>query len=335
MGVGRSHSAMGRDTDRPTADLLGLTLPTPVERLASLSTEKSTFYVKRDDQTHALYGGNKARKLAEIFARLPRSRKIATVGAAGSHHVLATALFGKRFGHVVEGILIPQPKTEHVVENLRAGMKIGLIVRPASSMLAAGMRLALAWLTGKTVIMVGGSNVPGALAYVEAMHELAKQVDAGLLPRPDAIVVTLGSGGTLAGIAVGAEELGWETKIVGVVVTNPPWAAGPLMRHLAGRVARSRGGTFRGETLVIERGYLGKGYGYETEKGKRAMAAAADVGVALDATYTAKTFAAATDLVATEAFSTVLYWHTLSSAPFAPLLEGAPDLPPALGKLLR
>jgi hypothetical protein len=49
----------------------------------------------------------------------------------------------------------------------------------------------------------------------------------------------------------------------------------------------------------------------------------------LDPTYTAKTFAAALDRVNALAEAggepkTVLYWHTLSSAPLAPLLAGAP-----------
>jgi hypothetical protein len=48
------------------------------------------------------------------------------------------------------------------------------------------------------------------------------------------------------------------------------------------------------------------------------------VGIALDPTYTAKAFAAALDRVDAGGVKTVLYWHTLSSAPMAPLLEGAP-----------
>jgi hypothetical protein len=55
-------------------------------------------------------------------------------------------------------------------------------------------------------------------------------------------------------------------------------------------------------------------------------------GLTLDPTYTAKTFAAALDRV--EAWGdekgksgtkTVLYWHTLSSAPVMPLLASAPN----------
>jgi len=107
------------------------------------------------------------------------------------------------------------------------------------------------------------------------------------------------------------------------------------MRHLARQTARSRGRRFKGDHLVIDRSYRGEGYGRETEKGKAAMHEAEKAGLVLDATYTAKTFAAALDLVSAGSSKTILYWHTLSSAPFAPLLSGAPELPSSLGGLLQ
>ncbi len=314
------------ETTRKNGRNLALELPTPVDRIDSLSTEKTTLFVKRDDLTHKTYGGNKARKLAEILKGVPREKTIVTVGAAGSNHVLATVIFGKHFGHVVEGVLFPQVKTDHVVSNIRAGLSQGLVIRKTSSLLTAGFRLLWALLSGKFVITVGGSNVVGASAYADAVHELAKQVEEGVLPRPDAIVVTLGSGGTMAGIAVGIEELGWETDLVGVVVTDPPWAAGPFMRRLASSVARFRKVRFTGKRVRVERGYRGAGYGIATEAGDAVMKKAHAAGLHLDATYTAKTFAATLDLVASGQYENVLYWHTLSSASKAPFLEHAPEL---------
>src|ERR1017187_2898611 len=42
--------------------------PTPVVRVDSLSTSESDFWVKRDDLTHSVYGGNKVRKLERLIA---------------------------------------------------------------------------------------------------------------------------------------------------------------------------------------------------------------------------------------------------------------------------
>jgi D-cysteine desulfhydrase len=89
--------------------------------------------------------------------------------------------------------------------------------------------------------------------------------------------------------------------------------------------------------LEIERGYLGRGYGYPTGEGDRAAETAAREGLCLDATYTAKTFAAALDLVDKARFRRILYWHTLSSAPLARALgqtpESTPELPSELERL--
>jgi hypothetical protein len=89
---------------------------------------------------------------------------------------------------------------------------------------------------------------------------------------------------------------------------------------------------------MVDARYLGPGYGHTTSWGEHAREVARACGLDVDPTYTAKTFAAALDLVAIRRAKTILYWHTLSSAPMTPLLEGAPDesaLPANLVKLLQ
>jgi 1-aminocyclopropane-1-carboxylate deaminase/D-cysteine desulfhydrase-like pyridoxal-dependent ACC family enzyme len=76
----------------------------------------------------------------------------------------------------------------------------------------------------------------------------------------------------------------------------------------------------------VDGAHLGGGYGHPTEAGESATLSARRIGLELDPTYTAKTFARALEeLRATPgAKRTVLYWHTLSAAPLTPLLENAP-----------
>jgi hypothetical protein len=65
------------------------------------------------------------------------------------------------------------------------------------------------------------------------------------------------------------------------------------------------------------------------------MEEARTLGLSLDPTYTAKTFAAALDMVRRSPGQAVLYWHTLSSRPLEQLLADAPGtLPPPLAALL-
>ncbi len=315
--------------------------PTPAEPLPTLSRPGTSLWVKRDDLTAPRYGGNKVRKLEYVLgdARARGKSDLLTAGAVGSHHVLATALYGRDNGFTVRAVLVPQPRTEHALVNLRAELAQGLVAYPSSEALAA-VALGRRYRAGTYFVQVGGSSVLGAMGYVDAARELAAQVRAGQLPTPDLVVVTLGSGGTAAGLAAGFALEGLPTRVLGVSVVGPTSMFAWYTYHLARAcVARAGGSVTRRELasrLTTTSKWLGRGYGYPTDDGLRALSRAKDAGLTLDATYTAKSFAATLDVVAGGREKVVLFWHTLSSAPLAPLLVSAPaEVPAALAKLLR
>jgi D-cysteine desulfhydrase len=72
------------------------------------------------------------------------------------------------------------------------------------------------------VIPEGGSNGLGSLGYVVAMGEVRDQLDAGQggAERFDVIVHACGSGGTAAGVALGAARFGVASKVVAVAVCD-------------------------------------------------------------------------------------------------------------------
>jgi 1-aminocyclopropane-1-carboxylate deaminase/D-cysteine desulfhydrase-like pyridoxal-dependent ACC family enzyme len=325
--------------------------PTPVQRVAALSSPGCELWIKRDDRTHEVYGGNKVRKLEPILSEASArgATRVVTVGAAGSHHVLATAYFGRLAGLGVEAVLVPQPRTEHVAQMLRAGLALGLQPFPAGSWSGVPLAVARRRAHGAWFIPVGGSSVAGSMAYAEAARELAAQVRAGELPEPDVCVVALGSGGTAAGLAAGLQAEGLATRVVGVCVADPPWLVALAARWLAracARRIRERGNdlpggrdAFRvGDRLAVDGRFLGAGYACPIDAGAEATALAREhAGIELDSTYTAKAFASALWHVRARRAERVLYWHTLSSAPMEPLLEGAPpegSLHPSLRALL-
>jgi 1-aminocyclopropane-1-carboxylate deaminase/D-cysteine desulfhydrase-like pyridoxal-dependent ACC family enzyme len=303
--------------------------------------------VKRDDLTHEVYGGNKVRKLEYVLAAAHHrnAKHLVTVGAAGSHHVLATTYFGRRAGLVVEAVLVPQPFTPHVVDVLRADVALGLRPFPVRSWAAVPFAIGLRVATGAHLVTIGGSSVAGSMGYVQAARELAAQVREGQMPEPDVCVVALGSGGTAAGLAAGFEAEGMKTRVVGVCVSRPPWALRLVSLFLA-RACERRAGVDRKRAgvpplrsrLAIDTRFLGKGYGEPTREGAEATELArVAAGLVLDPTYTAKAFASALRLTQTTEAKHVLYWHTLSSAPMEPLLMGAPAfdaLDPALRRLV-
>lgn len=301
--------------------------PTPIERIDGL-------WVKRDDRTDVTYGGNKVRKLAHLLAEAKSlgAIRILTIGAAGSHHVLATTVHGKHAGFEVDAVLVPQVRTDHVSQNLRTGLALGLNPYPAANYLNAGIQYA--WLRrrkGTYAIWLGGSSVCGSRGYVEAALELAAQVKRGMLPEPAQIVVALGSGGTAAGLAVGLEKAGLKTKIVGVAISDPVWFLRSstlwLIRHLAQDAAVAPEGACA-RLVVVDA--VGKGYGVPTSAGERALAWGASHGLLLDPTYTAKACAVA---LAQEREGT-LYWHTLSHGVPKVALADEASLAPKVRTLL-
>lgn len=220
--------------------------------------------------------------------------------------------------------------------NLRASLALGVRAFPARTWAGAAWLVVQRWIAGSYWVPPGGSSVVGSMAYVAAARELALQVRAGEMPEPDTIVVAVGSGGTAAGLAAGVAAAGLETRVVGVIVATPAWAVSWLTRRMT-RACAKRAGVSLG-ALVLDATWLGGGYGVPTEMAERAIRAAASQGVTLDATYTGKAFAAALDRVHTTRDANVLFWHTLSSAPMAPLLASAPaedTLDPRVVRLLR
>ena len=106
------------------------------------------------------------------------------------------------------------------------------------------------------------------------------------------------------------------------------------VRHEAKRLGRA----VPPVRMEIDARSLGAGYGHATDAGRLALALAAEAGLVLDLTYTAKTFAAVLDRRKNGTEENLLYWHTLSRAPMQPWLANAPteaDLSPSFRALLK
>lgn len=311
------------------------TYPTPVLELPGLALGGCRIWVKRDDLTNHVYGGSKVRKLEGLLAEAKQkgASRILTIGAVGSHHVLATTIHGVAAGFPVAALLVPQPRTPHVEETIKASLASGLSPIPLRSY--ASVPWAVVRHRRKTDywIPLGGSCKLGTQGYRLAAHELAKQVAAGEFPEPEWIVVALGSGGTAAGLAAGLVETPLRSRILAVPVSKPVFA----LRFILGQKLRELGldrASYREASarLVVDPAFVGGGYGHPTELGTRATDVGASAGIVLDATYTAKAFAAALALRRTA--SRVLFWQTLSAPPAASKVPSA-DLPASVQALLQ
>jgi 1-aminocyclopropane-1-carboxylate deaminase/D-cysteine desulfhydrase-like pyridoxal-dependent ACC family enzyme len=311
--------------------------PTAVEPLL-LNAIPSRMFIKRDDLAANPYGGNKVRKLEFILAEARRQRveRLITAGAAGSHHALATAVYGRMLGFQVTLVLFPQRLTPHVREVLLLDHAYGAEIHWVSRMEAVpfGIRAARLAHRGERCMTVapGGSDPHGALGYVSAGLELAEQITNGLVPEPLSINVAAGTLGTSTGLALGLGLAGRATSLTATRITSRilvnRWALRRLARRTAELLASVGGPGLDVDsalrTLRISHRQIGRGYGVPTRDAERASEVLGEVGVGLDLTYTAKAAVDFLDAAQMSAADSVhLFWHTLSRAT-PPQPEDAP-----------
>ena len=146
-------------------------------------------------------------------------------------------------------------------------------------------------------IPAGGSSPAGVLGWLAGGLEIADQLAHSGAPPFDVVYVTIGTGGTAAGLWLGLGQAA--NALRGVRVVPWPIASEQGVRFLAGR-ARSLLRRLTGESLTpgpqlsVDGRFVGPGIGYGavTEASRRAVALAGSAGLGLETTYTGKTLAA-------------------------------------------
>jgi D-cysteine desulfhydrase len=299
-------------------------LPTPIEELPRLSRELGgpRLLVKRDDQTGLATGGNKTRKLEFLIADAlaQGADMVITAGAAQSNHCRQTAAAAARVGLACVLVLGGEPPAApsgnllldhllgaqiHWAGPHRRGERLEEI---ADQSRAAGRRPYL--------IPYGGSNAVGATGYVLAMQELSQQLQGR---QVDSIVFASSSGGTQAGLAVGARAVGFGGRIVGIRIDKGEPSDDPYPQQLA-RLANAAaayvglGAEFTPADFIVNYDYLGGGYGVVGDLEREAIYLAGRFeGLMLDPVYTGRAMGGLIDMIRRGVISpdeTVLFWHT-------------------------
>lgn len=309
-------------------------LPTPLVAMPSIGAHA---WIKRDDVTGSAYGGNKVRKLEFLLARArdEGAERLITIGAIGSHHALATTVYGTAAGFDVTAVLLPQPVTDHVRSVLSGMIAAGADVRVAARPLTVPLAILAARVAHRAqrmhTIPAGGSDAVGTLGYVNAALEFDAQRPASGCPEPAEIHVAGGTLGTAAGLAVGCALAGLRSRIVAHRITVRAITNEARARRLVDGVLAllRRGGAGSSEVptaddvmdrLTIAHGQIGRGYGHATPAAERALERFAAAGIDLDLTYTAKAAAGFLGALEARPDEPRLYWHTLSA------IEPANDL---------
>jgi D-cysteine desulfhydrase len=288
--------------------------PTPLAARPALSAELGVdLWIKRDDATGGGEAGNKLRKLEFLFADALRlgAKHVVTCGGIQSNHARATAIVAAQLGlrctlllRVTDGTeLGPErdtpkdrlPTVGNVLLDRLVGARLRLISPKDYADRSACMAKVAADLElgGERayVIPEGGSNGLGALGYVDAMREIREQLDLGLAGgKPfDTIVHACGSGGTAAGVALGAAAHGVAPEVRAIAVCDD---AAYFERVIATIVREARAHVpSLGEParLVVDDRAKGPRYGVMSPEQLGFLASVArSSGVLLDPVYTGK-----------------------------------------------
>ena len=203
---------------------LGL-FPTPIHALENVSRRfGANVYLKRDDLTGLGLGGNKVRKLEFLLAdaKARRAEVVFTTGGAQSNHAMLTAAAANRLG--MKPILILKQRGvtarrgNQLLEHLM-GTDVRFMDTDSYDDIYAEMdRVGKALGVPYYKIPCGGSNALGSLGYVACAEEIAGQ---GM--RFDHLVCAEGSGGTMAGLALGAKLFLPGTRVHGMMVDSDPF----------------------------------------------------------------------------------------------------------------
>lgn len=277
-------------------------LPTRIEKLSRLSEELAgpNIYIKRDDQTGSEMSGNKVRKLeyAVKEALNQGCDTLITCGGIQSNHARATAAVAARLG-INSCLLLKSDETPDVDGNYFLDKVLGADIRFASSDDFSERRMEIMEeikedlaKEGKKgyVIPVGASNGIGTFGYYNAMDEIKKQEEE-LGINFDAIVISVGSGGTYAGLFLASKIKGYKTKIYGVnvcddeeyFVNQVDTVLKESLEYIDAELEYSK------EEINILDGYVGEGYALSRpEEIEFIHDLARKEGIILDPVYTGK-----------------------------------------------
>ena len=288
--------------------------PTPVQRLDRISELLHTnVFLKRDDLTGLGLGGNKTRKLEFLLADAMRqgAELVFTTGQAQSNHAMLTAAACARLGLRCILILKKRGVTarlgNQLLEHLMGTEVIFMDTDDYADIYAEMDRIGAAQGVPYYIIPCGGSNALGSLGYVDCVREIAGQSSF------DHLICAEGSGGTMAGLALGAKLFAPDMKVHGMMVDTDPFdiITPELMRGAAALLDAAVEVTPEDYHL---RDLCGPGYAISSPEGAEAISLlVAKEGIFLDPVYTGKAFAGLLAMAREGAFrpeDRVLFLHS-------------------------
>lgn len=327
-------------------------LPTPLtEHDIEFPTAMQSVVIKHDEQTSSIYGGNKIRKLEYIIQRAKDrgAERLATFGAVGSNHALATAIHAHQIGLQCTCFLAHQVRTPGIRATLNAHLQLGTeIVKYGGGV--DRLSLYRRYLQGRNtwVVPLGGTCWLGAVGFVNAGLELAQQLESRYMSPPQRIYLANGTMGSVAGLAIGLALTGMPTDIHAVRVADNRFTKREVLDRLVAKTVsmlrqrdRSIPSDVAERTRIVWRDdFFAGGYATVDDATANAVCTAKDAfDLNLDTTYTGKAMAAMlADLQTSPPNSRYLFWNTYNDQPLPevdPQGRAAAELPAQFKRYLE
>lgn len=288
--------------------------PTPIEPLERISESLNcNIWIKRDDLTDSAISGNKIRKLEFTLARAKAmgAKVLITCGGVQSNHCRATAILGAKLGFKVHLILRgeePKKTTGNLFLDRLSGAEISYFSpRYYNARLDFIISEISEEYQGKRVkpyfIPTGASDATGVWGYVAAAEEISRQkpVGFGYLESDneeqsikfDHIVSATGSGGTQAGLTLGANQYMPNAQVTGIAVCDDEAYFQAKVRDDIQKWAElyEQDVDIEGLNISVSDRYIGPGYAKATSEVFECIELLTRrEGIVLDPVYTGKAF---------------------------------------------
>lgn len=300
--------------------------PTPIHQLKNVSKKHSdyTIFIKRDDHTGLASGGNKTRKLEYLIKKAldEGCNTVITAGAQQSNHCRQTAAACAVAGlecHLLLGGTAPETYDGNLLLASMLGAHIHFTGKNRKGEDLELLKKDLEANNKKCyVIPYGGSNITGALGFVNAVKELKQQLTEQNL-NIDYIFFASSSGGMQAGLTLGIELYKLNTQLVPINIDKDE-TEGLSLEEVVLTIVKE--GTqllniekrFTIDDITLNRAYDNAGYGVLTNEEKLAIKELAiNEGILVDPVYTGRAFYGMLHTLKEKKLpqnSNVLFWHT-------------------------
>ena len=273
--------------------------PTPLVRASRLEGRLGCgpLLVKRDDLSGFAVAGSKTRPLEYLLGgAVADGHDTLVVGGVATSSFCQGAAVAARAAGLDCNIVLPgeppAPAAANLALALACGARVSFSGGPRAE-LDDRIRDRATELnrTGRSAVAVprGGASALGCLGFVRAARELSDQL-AALGHDRARIVLAVGSGGSIAGLAVGAGLIGAGWTITGVSVSRPLPELSTHLRALADGCAGLLGVTgpvaFAPSVLQAPGGLHGEPESSTAEERAAALLALETEGLLLEADYT-------------------------------------------------